>query len=99
MDGASSIDKLKRLYESDIIGIMMCDTHGHVKEANDALLRMIGYTRQDVEAGVVRWDRLTPPEFLPASARAARELEEFGIATPWEKDYWHRDGRRVPVLV
>jgi PAS domain S-box-containing protein len=100
MDGTgSSIEKLKRLYESDIIGIIVSDTHGHVTDANDAFLQMVGYSREEVESGTLRWDRLTPPECMPASARAMRQLAKDGIATPWEKEYIHKDGRRVPVVV
>jgi PAS domain S-box-containing protein len=100
MDNTGSwLARLKRLYDSDIIGIMFSDTHGRVKEANDALLSMIGYTRADVESGTLRWDRLTPPEWQPTTARALEQLTQFGVAEPWEKEYLHKDGSRVPVLV
>ncbi len=100
MDNTGSwLAKLKRLYDSDIIGIMFGDNHGRVKQANDALLRIVGYSRQDIESGTLRWDRLTPPEWEPASVRALEQLARFGVAEPWEKEYWHKDGSRVPVLV
>jgi PAS domain S-box-containing protein len=95
----SWLAKLKRLYDSEIIGIMFADTRGDVKQANDAFLRMLGYTRQDVESGSIRWDRLTPPEWEFQYARAKQQLQQFGIAEPWEKEYFHKNGSRVPVLI
>jgi PAS domain S-box-containing protein len=95
----SWLAKLKRLYDSDIIGIAFCDTRGQVKDANDAVLRMLGYSREEVLAGGIRWDRLTPPEWWSTNERASQQLALSGIAEPWEKEYFHKNGRRVPVLV
>jgi PAS domain S-box-containing protein len=95
----SWLSKLKRLYDSDIIGIMFADTRGHVRQANDAFLRMLGYSREDVESGSIRWDRLTPSEWEFQYARAAQQLDQHGIAEPWEKEYFHKNGTRVPVLI
>ena len=36
---------------------------GRILEANDAFLRMVGYDREDLVAGRVRWTDLTPPEW------------------------------------
>jgi len=69
-----------------------------VHEANDAFLRMIGFTAEDVAAGRVRWDDLTPPEFRGASARALDQLRTTGTAQLWEKQILRKDGTRVPVL-
>jgi PAS domain S-box-containing protein len=100
MDGAGSwLAKLKRLYDSDIIGIMFADTQGRVKEANDALLRMLGYTSEEVESGALRWDQLTPPEWEFQIPPTLQHLAQCGIADPLEKEYFHKNGSRVPVLV
>jgi PAS domain S-box-containing protein len=93
------VAKLKRLYDSEIIGIMFADTRGHVKQANDALLRMLGYTREDLESGEFRWDRLTPPEWEFQYAAAQQQLDQCGICAPWEKEYFHKNGTRVPILI
>jgi PAS domain S-box-containing protein len=95
----SWLAKLKRLYESDIIGIMFAETGGRVKEANDALLRMIGYTREDIESGALRWDRITPPEWQAQIAGARAQIAQFGMAEPMEKEYVHKNGSRVPILI
>jgi PAS domain S-box-containing protein len=86
----------RRLVEANIIGIMLCDIHGRVSESNDALLQLLGYDRSDLP---LRWDDITPPEWQHTDDNARRELAETGIATPWEKEYLHKDGHRVPVLL
>src|SRR6185437_6786721 len=59
-----------RLVESNIIGIITADLSGEVLEANDAFLRMVGYTRQDLQLGLVRWSDMTPPEYLSVDQQA-----------------------------
>jgi PAS domain S-box-containing protein len=92
----SSEARFRRLVESSIIGIMICDIHGKVTEANDALLNMLGYSRGDL---LFRWDAITPPEWRHTDEAAIDQLQREGIADPWEKEYIHSDGHRVPVLL
>ena len=56
--------KIRRLVDANIIGIFIWDFEGRILEANDAFLRMIGYDREDLAAGRLRWTDLTPPEWL-----------------------------------
>ncbi len=60
---------------------------------------MIGYSRQDLEAGRIRWRDITPPEWTASDAEAIEELRQTGACQPFEKEYRHRDGHRVPVLI
>lgn len=91
--------RMRRLADSDIIGIVTADTAGHVSEANDYYLRLIGCQREALTSGRVNWRTLTPPEWLPASEHAIGELRERGTCTPYEKEYVRQDGSRVPVLL
>jgi len=52
-----------------------------------------------VAAGRVRWPEMTLPEYASRDRRALDELAATGTCTPFEKEYWHRDGTRVPVLI
>ncbi len=88
--------RLRRLVESNVLAVLISDLNGRILEANDAFLSMLGYAAADMP---LRWDALTPPEWLPLSDRAIGELRNTGIATPFEKEYLHRDGHRVPVLI
>ena len=87
-----------RLREANVIGVVV-NGEDHVHDANDAFLDIIGYTRQDVEAGRVSRELITPPEWMDADADAHRQLKRTGAFRPYEKEYVHRDGHRVPVLV
>jgi PAS domain S-box-containing protein len=91
--------RFRKLVQSSLIGVMVADLDGRILEANEAFLRIVGYTREDLEAGRLRWDALTPPQYAAIDAQARDELVARGTITPYEKEYVHRQGQRVPVLI
>jgi PAS domain S-box-containing protein len=91
--------KIRRLVDSNIIGMFMWYADGRIIDANEAYLRIIGYDRGDLIAGRLNWMKLTPPEWREADDRRAAQLEASGIAQPYEKELFRKDGTRVPVLV
>jgi PAS domain S-box-containing protein len=93
-----SQSKLRALFESDLVGILFSDVHGGIQEANDKFLRMVGYTRADLHAGL-RWKELTAPEFQELNASRVEEARARGACVPYEKQYIRKDGSRLWVLV
>jgi PAS domain S-box-containing protein len=91
--------RIRRLVDANIIGICVADLEGRVTEANDAFLGMLGYDREDLVSGRVSWTELTPPEWRERDAGAIAELRSTGTFQPFEKEYFRKDGSRVPVLV
>src|SRR5712692_5165599 len=92
--------KIRRLVDANIIGIFIWDFEGRILEANDAFLRIVGYDREDLVSGRIRWTELTPPEWLDHDERRrVPELKVTGSLQPFEKEYFRKDGSRVPVLV
>jgi PAS domain S-box-containing protein len=91
--------RFDRLAESGIIGILTVDLNGSLLDANDAYLRMVGYTRDELRAGAIRWPDLTPPSQRPLIDRAVAQSLASGFAVPWEMELARKDGKRVPVLV
>ena len=91
--------KIRRLVDANIIGIFISRREGDIVEANDAFLKMVGYDREDLAAGRVRWTDLTPPQWLDSTAGALREIGKTGVAQAYEKEYLRKDGSRVPVLI
>jgi PAS domain S-box-containing protein len=91
--------KIRRLVEANIIGIFMWNLRGEIFEANDAFLRMVEYSREDLLSGRLRWTDLTPPEWRESSERAVAELKATGTLQPYEREYFRKDGSRVPVLI
>ncbi len=98
-DLAESESKLRRLVDSNVIGVIFSDASGGIRDANDAFLGMVGYTREEVRSGKVRWSDMTPPEFRPLDEMAMEEAARRGACTPYEKEYLAKDGRRVPILI
>jgi PAS domain S-box-containing protein len=91
--------KIRRLVDANIIGIVIWDFDGRIIEANDAFLRMVDYDREDLVAGRIRWTELTPAEWRERDERAVTELRSTGTFQPFEKEYFRKDGSRVPVLI
>jgi PAS domain S-box-containing protein len=91
--------QIRRLVDANIIGVFIRDLEGRILEANDAFFRIVGYDREDLISGRIRWTDLTPPEWRDRDARAVQELKTTGTAQPFEKEYFRKDGSRVPVLI
>ena len=92
-------ERLRRFVDSNIIGVVIINETGTILEANDYYLRLIGHTREELYQGKINWRAITPPEWLPASDRAFRELRERGVCASYEKEYLRPDGTRIPVLL
>jgi len=60
---------------------------------------MVGYARDDLASGRLRWTELTPAEWRDVDERAVAELKAAATARPHEKEYVRKDGSRVPVMV
>ncbi|HUL06115.1 MAG TPA: PAS domain S-box protein [Candidatus Acidoferrum sp.] len=91
--------KIRRLVDANIIGIFTWELESQILEANDAFLRIVGHDREDIVSGRVHWADLTPPEWRDRGAQTIEELKRTGIAQPFEREYFRKDGSRVPVLI
>ena len=90
--------RFRRLFEASIVGIILVD-ETTILEANDAFLEMTGYTREDLEAGEIRWTDMTPAEWAEADELAWRQVYETGVIAPFEKEFLRKDGGRVPIIL
>ncbi|WP_407156622.1 AAA family ATPase [Bradyrhizobium sp. STM 3557] len=98
-DVADREGKIRRLVDANIIGIITADSKGRILEANDAFLHILGYDREDLVSGRVRWTELSPPEWRERDMLTQAELNSTGIVQPFEKEYFRKNGSRVPVLI
>jgi PAS domain S-box-containing protein len=98
-DLAERETKIRRLVDSNIIGIFLWDFDGRILEANDEFLRMVSYDREDLVAGRIRWVDLTPPGWRDRNNARIEQQKRGGRFEPFEKEYTRKDGRRVPVLI
>ena len=91
--------KIRRLVDANVVGIVMWNLQGAITEANEAFLHMVQYNRDDLASGRIRWKDLTPAEWGGHDERAIAELKATGIFQSFEKEYFRKDGSRVPVLL
>ena len=88
---------LGRLREANVLGVGVGSEEG-LQEANDAFLDILGYTRDDLEAGRITWEAIAPLEWAYIKD-ALEQLRRSGACPPYNKEYVHRDGHRVPVII
>ncbi|HEV8367342.1 MAG TPA: EAL domain-containing protein [Pyrinomonadaceae bacterium] len=86
---------LRYIRNSNLIGFVFTDAAGTISYVDDAFLRTVGYTRDQLPP---RLCDLTPPEHQRADEDAFEKLIAFGACTPFEKEFVRQDGTRVPVL-
>jgi two-component system, cell cycle sensor histidine kinase and response regulator CckA len=91
--------RFRRIFETGIMGVTVAETSGEITEANDAFLDIVGYSRDDLEAGRLDWTELTPPEERAARGGVMRDLDTLGRAGTWEREYLRKDRSPVPVLI
>jgi PAS domain S-box-containing protein len=90
--------RVRRLIDANIIGISIWHVDGRILDANEEFLRIIGYDREDLVSGRVRWTDLTPPEERDLVLRTLEEVTAGGDQKPVERELLKKDGSRVPVL-
>lgn len=93
-----AFNRYAALYRSGIIGIVAGE-EDRVLDANDAFLEMVGYSRADYDSENVRWVEMTPAEYREQDIQTLEDMFRLGYAGPVEKEFFRKDGTRVPVLV
>jgi PAS domain S-box-containing protein len=91
--------RIRRLVDSNIIGIVIWNFQGDIIDANEAFLQMLGYDREDLLCRRISWLEITPEELRHWDQQAIEQLKATGIAQPFQKEYFRKDGTRVPVLL
>ena len=84
--------------DANLIGVGFGDLSGRVEHVNDEMLRMMGYTRADFEAGRVDWARSIAPEFAEANRASLEALLRDGVSIGYEYSFLRPDGGRTPFV-
>lgn len=91
--------RLQRILEADAVGVLFFDLgSGVLLDANDAFLKMSGYTREDIRSGQLDWQTMTPHDWYDASVQQLEILQNTGKIGPYEKEFFRKDGRRSWML-
>src|SRR5262249_8959356 len=77
--------RFRRLAQSSLIGITFWDLTGQVSDANEAFLKMVGYTRDDLFAGKINTRGITAPEFAANDLDAMEQIKTRGYCNSYEK--------------
>ncbi len=88
-----------QMFCNNMMPMATWNTSGDIIDANDAFLKMIGYTRAELEAGQIRWKEITPPEYHERDLQAVSEVEHKGFCTLYEKMFRHKDGHSIPIIL
>jgi PAS domain S-box-containing protein len=69
---------------------------GRIGIFNPAYCKLVGYSED--ELGKIKWNEdLTPPEWREIESQKVSQLIKTGQPVCYEKEYIHKDGRRIPI--
>jgi len=97
---SSTERKFRKVFDSNVIGMLFSNVDtGVIETANPIFLDLIGYSREEFEKGEIKWEDLTPDEFMPISKISAELVRNEGFCPPFEKQYLKKSGEKIDVLV
>ncbi|MCK4743301.1 MAG: PAS domain S-box protein [Sulfuriflexus sp.] len=85
----------RALFENSSIGLLLCTMDGRIIDANQSLANIIGRTIEEAKA-LTYWD-ITPKDYAEQEEVQLESLNTTKGYGPYEKEYLHKDGHRVPV--
>jgi two-component system CheB/CheR fusion protein len=91
--------RLRKVLETDAVGVLFFDGSGTLIDCNDAFLQMTGYTRAKVAAHELSWHIMTPPKGLPEGEAPMDILAATGRLVPFETEFLREDGTRRWMLI
>jgi PAS domain S-box-containing protein len=90
--------RFRKILEIETVGVVIFDRMGGVTGANKAFLNMVGFTRDELDHGEIRYDQLTPTEWRWRDKQTLADLAERGATAPFEKEYLRKDGSKIWIL-
>jgi PAS domain S-box-containing protein len=92
--------RLQKILEVETVGVMFWEMpSGVLVDANDAFLNLMGYSREEVAARAITWQKLNSPEFMEVSQAEIQKFEATGRVGPYEKEYLRKDGVRQWLML
>jgi PAS domain S-box-containing protein len=83
-------------FSTSPLSCALCDMDGTYLRVNQAFADLIGHRMSDVL--LLSYWAITPKEFEHQEAIQLQKLSEQGAFGPYEKEFLHREGFRVPVF-
>jgi PAS domain S-box-containing protein len=91
--------RFRNVFENDMVPMAQSMQDGRITDANSTFLDLLGYTREELEAGKLDWTDRTPDEYHERDQTAIAEVNETGACEPYEKEFIHKDGHRIPIVI
>jgi len=91
--------RFRVITQSNMVGLFFWDENGIILDANNAFLQTLGYCREEFFQQRLNWRDLTPAEFWETDEKAMLEMKKSGACRPFEKEFRHKEGYSVPVLL
>ena len=91
--------RFQRLLHSNIIGVILGHMEGHLTDANEAFLAMLGYSRAELAAGHLSWRQLMAADWHEQTHAAVEQLRTAGSAAPYAGEFLRKDGGRLPIVL
>lgn len=85
------------LFEQSPIGHVLTKMDGKIVDANEAYAKITGRTINEI-LSLTYWD-LTPEKYFPSEQLQLDLLYSTGQYGPYQKEYIHKDGHLVPILL
>lgn len=82
--------RYRRLFEASPVGIALWEPGGRIVQANAVFLAMMGWSREQLEAGVLQWRERSVSRFATSAPTRAGAFEDELIRD---------DGSRFPALI
>ena len=87
----------RQLVEEFPIGLVSCRLDGHLVFVNTVFAQILGRTVEEI-LSLSYWD-ITPTKYAEQEAEQLRLIQTEGRYGPYEKEYIHKDGHLVPVML
>jgi len=99
LDADSIVEMFRHVVAADTLPVMTWTLDGVLTAVNDPLLELLGYTRGEFDAGQIDGDGFTPPEYWLLDERSIDQILRLRRCAPYVKEFFRKDGSRVPVYV
>lgn len=88
--------RFRSLFETSLDGIVSTDPTGNILDCNPAFCTLLGYSTAELIGKSIAG--FTPPEYIPLETQIMKEqVLERGFSNEYQKEYFHKDGSRIPV--
>jgi PAS domain S-box-containing protein len=94
-----SSDRLRRILEAATVGVIVNNNEGTFTYANPPLLKILGYSAEEIAEGKVTWKLVQAPERVESDYESFRQLLRSGTCEPYETLLVRKDGSRVHVYM